>query len=83
MPRVSPGVLMVSANHGFEGSDTPFTGASVIVTTDDDEALAEKVLDEIATDFLTTIADHTWSGLGVSEAHRRSAAAAEGPGGDR
>ena len=37
-----PGVLMVSANHGFEGSDTPFMGASVVVTTDDDEALAER-----------------------------------------
>jgi microcystin degradation protein MlrC len=63
-----PGVLMISANHGFEGSDTPFTAASVIVTTDDDEALADEVAEEIAADFLATIVDNTWSGLGVSEA---------------
>ena len=44
---------MVSANHGFEGSDTPFTGASVVVTTDNDEALADKIADEVAADFLT------------------------------
>lgn len=64
----SPGVLMVSANHGFEGSDTPFTGASVVVITDNDEALAEQMVDHVATDFLTTIVGNTWSGLGVGEA---------------
>ncbi|MDP9464246.1 MAG: M81 family metallopeptidase [Actinomycetota bacterium] len=63
-----PGVLMVSANHGFEGSDTPFTGASVVVTTDNDEALAEQMANEVATDFLATIIGNTWSGLGVNEA---------------
>ena len=63
-----PGVLMVAANHGFEGSDTPFTGGSVVVTTDNDEGLAEQMANEIATDFLTTIIGNTWSGLGVSEA---------------
>jgi microcystin degradation protein MlrC len=63
-----PGMLMISANHGFEGSDTPFTGASVVVTTDNDEALADKTADEIATDFLETIIGNTWNGLGVSEA---------------
>ena len=63
-----PGVLMVSANHGFEGCDTPFTGASVVVTTDNDQALAEQMADEIGTDFLTMIVGNSWSGLGVSEA---------------
>ena len=63
-----PGGLMVSANHGFEGSDTPFTGASVVVTTDGDEALADDMADEIASDFLATIAGNVWDGLGVSAA---------------
>ncbi len=63
-----PGVLMVSANHGFEGSDVPFMGASIIVTTDNDEALADKTLDEVAANFLTIVAGNTWSGLGVGEA---------------
>jgi microcystin degradation protein MlrC len=62
------GVLTVSANHGFEGSDTMFTGASVVVTTDNDAALAERVADEVAADFLATIVENSWSGLGVTEA---------------
>jgi microcystin degradation protein MlrC len=62
------GVLTVSANHGFEGSDTTFTGASVVVTTDNDAGLAERVADEVAADFLTTIVENSWSGLGVTEA---------------
>ena len=63
-----PGVLMVSANHGFEGSDTSFTGASVVVTTDGDEALADRVAAEVATDFLSIIVANAWSGLDVNEA---------------
>jgi microcystin degradation protein MlrC len=63
-----PGVLAVSANHGFEGSDTAFTGASVVVTTDNDESLAERVADEVAADFMATIVENSWSGLGVTAA---------------
>jgi microcystin degradation protein MlrC len=63
-----PGVLMVSANHGFEGSDVPFMGGSIVVTTDNDEALADKTLDEVAGNFLSIVAGNTWSGLGVGEA---------------
>jgi microcystin degradation protein MlrC len=63
-----PGVLMVSANHGFEGSDVPFMGGSIVVTTDNDEGLAEQTLDEVADNFLTIVTGNTWSGLGVSEA---------------
>jgi len=74
-----PGVLMVSANHGFEGSDTPFTGASVVVTTDGDESLADAVADEIAADFLATIVDHHWDGVGVDEAIDEALRATTGP----
>jgi microcystin degradation protein MlrC len=74
-----PGVLVVSANHGFEGSDVPFMGASIIVTTDNDEALAEKVLDEVATSFLTIVAGHTWSGLGISDALDEALRYTDGP----
>ncbi len=74
-----PGVLMVSANHGFEGCDVPFMGASIIVTTDDDEALAEQVLDEVATSFLTIVAGTTWSGLGVTEALDEALRFSDGP----
>jgi microcystin degradation protein MlrC len=63
-----PGILMVSANHGFEGSDSPIMGASVVVTTDNDAALADDVADEVAKDFLSIIIGNSWSGLGVTEA---------------
>ena len=66
--QARPGVLMVSANHGFEGSDTPFMGASVVVTTDNDEALADAIADEVGADFLATIVGNPWSGLDVGEA---------------
>ena len=74
-----PDVLMVSANHGFEGSDTPFMGASVVVTTDNDRALADVVADEVAADFLATILGHSWHGLGVGEAIDEALARPVGP----
>jgi microcystin degradation protein MlrC len=77
--QARPGVLMISVNHGFEGSDTPFTGASVVVTTDNDEALADSTAEEIAADFLTTIVDNPWSGLDVGEAIDEALRLPEGP----
>ena len=63
-----PGVLMISANHGFEGSDVPFMGASIVVTTDNDEALAEKIARRGRHRLPGNVVGNTWSGLGVSEA---------------
>jgi microcystin degradation protein MlrC len=37
-----PGVLQVSVNHGFEGSDQPDLSAAVVVTTDGDVDLSER-----------------------------------------
>jgi microcystin degradation protein MlrC len=74
-----PGILMVSANHGFEGADTPFMGASIIVTTDGDAALAESVADEVAADFLATIVGNSWHGLGVDQAIDEALRTSVGP----
>ncbi len=74
-----PGVLMVSANHGFEGCDVPFMGASIIVTTDNDEALAETVLEEVGNNFLTIVVGNEWSGLGVTEAIDEALRHTDGP----
>ena len=62
------GVLMVSANHGFEGSDQADTGSSIVVTTDGDAALADAVANEVATDFLAVIRSKNWVAKGVAEA---------------
>ncbi len=53
MKRVSeieeiPGILSVSLMHGFAWSDIPDVGVSVVVVTDNDEELAERILDELA-----------------------------------
>ena len=62
------GVLAVSANHGFEGSDQADTGSSVVVTTDDDLALATAVANKVAADFLGVIRSKSWEGKGVEAA---------------
>lgn len=74
-----PGVLMVSANHGFEGSDQHDTGCSIVVTTDDDLALAESLAHELADDFLTMIRSQEWTAKGVTEALDEALAPQPGP----
>ena len=61
------GVLHISVNHGFEGSDQPDLSASVVVTTDADEHLAASVAQRIGDDMLAVILSHTWVGPGVSD----------------
>ncbi len=64
----SPGVLAVSANHGFEGADIPDMSCTFVVTTDGDRALAESTARRVAEDFLATVASRSWSGLDVAGA---------------
>ncbi len=47
MERTIPGVLTVCPCHGFMQQDVPTQGAGVIVTTDRDRALAQKMADEL------------------------------------
>lgn len=63
-----PGVLHVSVNHGFEGSDQPDLSASVVVTTDGDVDLAERVAQQVGTDFLDVITSASWAGPGLAAA---------------
>lgn len=42
-----PGVLSVSLVHGFPWGDTPEVGTRVLVVTDDDPALAQRLADEL------------------------------------
>ena len=62
-----PGVLHISVNHGFEGSDQPDLSTSVVVTTDADEDLAASVAQRIGEDMLTIVLNSTWVGPGVSD----------------
>jgi microcystin degradation protein MlrC len=61
-------VLMVSVNHGFEGSDQPDLSASVVVTTDGDQLEAERLARGVATDFLDIVLSRSWTGPGVEAA---------------
>lgn len=77
--QARPGVLMVSMNHGFEGSDQPDVSASVVVTTDGDPALAASYAHEIATDFRAVVLSRSWHGPGVVESVDRALAFPDGP----
>lgn len=50
-----PGVLNISALHGFFGADNPGLAAAIIVVTDDAPALAASLAQRLADDFLATI----------------------------
>jgi microcystin degradation protein MlrC len=45
--RKEPGILTVCPGHGFMQQDTPAQGAGVLVTADNDRALAQKFADEV------------------------------------
>ena len=77
--EAQPGVLMVSVNHGFEGSDQPDLSASVVVTTDADTALAATVAAAIGEDFLATVLSHSWVGPGVVESVEQALTATAWP----
>jgi microcystin degradation protein MlrC len=47
----SAGVLTISIAHGFPWADTPHAGSSIIVTTDNDRGLADRLCHEIAAEF--------------------------------
>ena len=77
--QAEPGVLMVSVNHGFEGSDQPDLSASVVVTTDGDVDLAERVARRVGDDFLQTVLSRSWIGPGVTESVDAALAATAWP----
>jgi microcystin degradation protein MlrC len=70
-----PGVLHVSLNHGFEGSDQPDLSASVVVTTDGDQGAAQALARVIGEDFLSTVLSRSWNGPGVTESIDQALAA--------
>jgi microcystin degradation protein MlrC len=74
-----PGVLAVSLNHGFEGSDSPLMAGSVVVTLDGDRVLGDEIADRVAADFLSTLRSQSWSGLGVDEAIDEALSSSKGP----
>jgi microcystin degradation protein MlrC len=63
-----PGVLLVSFNHGFEGSDQPDLSASVVVTTEGDQGAAEALARSVGEDVLATVLSQPWKGPGVADA---------------
>lgn len=46
-----PGILAIALTHGFSWADTPFTGATVSVTTDGDQERASRLANELADEF--------------------------------
>ncbi len=77
LERVQP-VLCVSAFHGFFGGDHPDAAASIIVTTDNDPALARHHAEQLARDFAQSVRSIGKLGVGLDEA-LDSALAQSGP----
>lgn len=63
----APGVLNISALHGFFGADNPWLGASIIVVTDNEPALAAHLAQRLADDFLATICGYQSPAVGPAE----------------
>lgn len=55
--EAAPGLLSISAAHGFPWADTPHTGAAIIVTADADRQLAEAEADALADAFFAIRAE--------------------------
>lgn len=73
-----PGVLAISMFHGFWLADSPWASACLVVTTDDDDALARSVGTELADEFAKA-ALAVESGLSIDEALDQALAMETGP----
>ena len=74
-----PRVVVVSVMGGFAYADTPHTGVSIVVTTDGDQALADRYAQELADIAWQHRAAAAYRGEPVAEAVRRAMAAPRGP----
>ena len=74
-----PGVLNISALHGFFGADNPWLAAAIIVVTDNQPALAARVAQHLADDFLATIQGYRSPAVGPTEALALARQASVGP----
>jgi microcystin degradation protein MlrC len=74
-----PGVIDVNFTHGFPHTDVPVIATSVLVTTDNDPALAERVANDVVSLILETLEDFRQSLPGAEEAVAQALAAEARP----
>ena len=74
-----PGVLSVSAAHGFPWGDTPHIGTKVLVTTDGQPDLGTELADSLGAELRELRGRGTPPHLSLEEGLARAAAASEGP----
>ena len=74
-----PRVVNISVLGGYAYADTPFSGMSLLVTTDGDQALAQAIGRELAGIAWAEREAATYRGLPVAEAVRRALEAPRGP----
>ena len=75
----TPGVLDCNFTHGFPHTDVPVIVTSVLVTTDNDPALAERIASDVANLVISTIEHFRQSLPGAEEAIAQAIAATELP----
>lgn len=74
-----PGVVNCGVNWGFAYADTPVTGMSVLVTTNDDADLARRLADEFAREIWAMSEEFLPRALTVEEAIHAAMAEPQGP----
>jgi microcystin degradation protein MlrC len=74
-----PRVVNISVLGGYAYADTPFSGASILVTTDGDRELARATAQELAEIAWAHRAAATYKGMPVAEAVQRALRAPRGP----
>jgi microcystin degradation protein MlrC len=77
--EAEPGVIDCAFTHGFPGADLPITRTSILVTTDNDPALAERVAKDVADLVLGMIEEFRVELPGADEAVAQALAATELP----
>lgn len=75
----TPGVLDCNFTHGFPHTDVPVIVTSVLVTTDNDADLAQRVADDVVALILATLEDFRQTLPGAKEAVAEALAATELP----
>ena len=74
-----PGILSVSAAHGFPWGDTPYLGTKVLVVTDGRPELGEEVAASLGAELCALRGRGTPPYLSLEEGLARAAAVAQGP----
>ena len=77
--KENPKIINVSVLHGFSWADTPFTGMSVMATTDGDPELANSIIETLSEEILSRKSEFLKQYYSIEEAILEAINTPEGP----